>query len=156
MHHGTTRWHNRGKPARPYVYIVIHKPTREIYVGSRSGAGCNPDEFFDEYFTSCCHIWKRLIYGDIKEWEWMTAEIAYGLPSARGIEGWVQSETGKRGWKFIGGYKPATKKAQIKRTTMFILCDLCGDVVSKKHMSLHRSRGSCARNIEKKELLIQH
>ena len=35
-----------------YVYLIMHKNSGRVYVGSRSAKNCNPDEFWTTYFTS--------------------------------------------------------------------------------------------------------
>lgn len=50
---------------RPYFYMIQHKPTGKIYVGSQYGKNSSPDNLFSSYFTSS-KIVKSLIEKDGK------------------------------------------------------------------------------------------
>lgn len=44
----------------PYTYKLIFKPTGQYYYGVRYAKRCNPNDFWDKYFTSSKHIHKLI------------------------------------------------------------------------------------------------
>jgi hypothetical protein len=44
----------------PYVYLLVNKETKKVYIGSRYGKGCHPSDLLVTYPTSSVHV-KRMI-----------------------------------------------------------------------------------------------
>ena len=55
----------------PYTYI-LKCPDGRFYYGVRFAQGCNPDEFWNSYFTSSDYVWKLIKeYGkEHADWKW--------------------------------------------------------------------------------------
>lgn len=47
----------------PYTYLIKHVPSGRVYYGCRYAKGCNPDELFEQYFTT-----QKYVHEMIKEY----------------------------------------------------------------------------------------
>ena len=64
----------------PYTYLVKFKPTNQVYYGSRTAKGCNPNEFFNfsikkPYTTSSRVINELLEIFGIESFEWQIRKV---------------------------------------------------------------------------------